>query len=150
MTAAFTVKDGRPCGEPCVSYACTPPLSQPCVRPDPAVILPKHWIVISTDLSGPPAWMCQCSSLSLGVGDGGEGGGEQAVASIFCEERTRLVSQEWKGIESLLFPFCPSGTAHRREYTQCFLELLSFSGSKYPQTCCGFIHLYSPCVKEQS
>lgn len=89
MTAAFTVKDGSPCG---VSPASAPRPSLPCIRPGLAVILPKCWIVISTDLSGRPAWMCQCSSLSLGVGDGGEGGGEQAVASIFCEERTRLVS----------------------------------------------------------
>lgn len=75
MTAAFTVKDGSPCREARVSSAPAPPLPLPCVRPDLAVILPKRWIVISTDLSGPPAWMCQCSSLSLDVGDGGEGGG---------------------------------------------------------------------------
>lgn len=60
---------------------------------DIAVFFFLHcWTVISTDLSGSPAWMCQCLRLSLGVGDGGEGGGEQAVASIFCDERTRLVS----------------------------------------------------------
>ncbi|XP_074499884.1 MYND-type zinc finger-containing chromatin reader ZMYND8-like isoform X5 [Sebastes fasciatus] len=47
--------------------------------------------------------MCQCLILSLGVGDGGEGGGEQAVASIFCDERNPArLSQEWnesKGID---------------------------------------------------
>lgn len=120
---------GSPCGEARVSSASAPPLSLPCVclsvRPSvrPTVLtwlLPKRWIVISTDLSGPPAWMCQCSSLSLGVGDGGEGGGEQAVASIFCVERTRLVShRSGKALSHCCFLFVHQVTAHRREYSQC-------------------------------
>lgn len=85
---------------------------------------------------------------SGGWGRGGRGA--SCGLHFLCGENPACVSQEWKGIESLLFPFCPSGNCSQKGIQSvCFLELLSFSGSKYPQTCCGFIHLNSPCVKEQ-
>ena len=68
-------------------------------------------------------------SPSVGVGDGGEGGGEQAVASIFSDEKTLLVSQEWnesQGTQTVLI-FVHQIFLTQGDVCQCFsAKMMSF------------------------
>lgn len=56
------------------------------------------------------------------MGERGEGSKLWPPFSVTREPGSSLTGVESKGIESLLFPFCPSGTTHRGECCQCFLE----------------------------
>lgn len=61
------------------------------------------------------------------MGDGGRGGGRGGSKlwppfSVTREPGSSLTGVESEGIESLLFPFCPSGATCRGECCQCCLQ----------------------------
>lgn len=59
----------------------------------------------------------------MGDGERGEGSKLWPPFSVTREPCSSLTGVESEGTESVLFPFCPSGTtAAREEYCQCFLE----------------------------
>lgn len=118
MAAVFTVRDGS-LSAPLLCL-CTSSVSVPTW---PRSFLDRnlhrsHW---SSCVDVP---VLESEPWSGGWGRGGRG--TSCGLHFLWRKSPARLSQEWKGIESLLFPFCPSGTAHRREYCQCFLELASF------------------------
>lgn len=54
------------------------------------------------------------------MGERGEGSKLWPPFSVTREPGSSLIGVESKGIESLLFPFCLSGTTCKEEYCQCF------------------------------
>lgn len=124
MTAAFTLGDGSLSAR--LFCLCTTSVSP--AGPSRPGQGPRKYL--DRNLHRSPWSSCvdvpvlESEPWSGGWGRGGRGA-SCGLHFLWRENPARL-SQEWKGIESLLFPFCPSGTAHRREYCQCFLELTSF------------------------
>lgn len=87
MTAAFTVKDGSPRREARVCSASAVRPSWPGCDSSKTLDCNLHRSLWSSCVDVP---VLESEPRCGGWGRGGEG--EQAVASIFCEERTRLVS----------------------------------------------------------
>lgn len=56
------------------------------------------------------------------MGERGEGSKLWPPFSVTREPCSSLTGVESKGTDSVLFPFCPSGTICRGGYYQCFLE----------------------------